>query len=112
MSVKQSGDRLLMPSSAKLIVLEGPSPGEEIEITQPEMVVGRDASSDLVIASPMVSRRHARLFQSEDGYWIEDLGSSNKTYLNGQPLTSPQRLHSGDAHPARKRHPPFLCPIN
>ncbi len=97
MSVKQSGDRLFMPSSAKLIVLEGPSPGEEIEITQPEMVVGRDASSDLVIASPMVSRRHARLFQSEDGYWIEDLGSSNKTYLNGQPLTSPQRLHSGDA---------------
>jgi pSer/pThr/pTyr-binding forkhead associated (FHA) protein len=66
-----------MPSSAKLIVLEGSSPREEIHLQHPELVISRDPSAGLVIASPKVSRRHARLFQSEDGYWIEDLGSSN-----------------------------------
>ena len=86
-----------MPSSAKLIILEGPTPGEEIDLSQPELVIGRDSSADLKIPSPVVSRRHARLYQADGGYWIEDLGSSNKTFLNGQVLESPQRLRSGDA---------------
>ena len=49
----------------KLIVEEGPTQGEEIELTRQELIIGRDLSADLVIPSPAVSRRHARIYYQE-----------------------------------------------
>jgi len=80
----------------RLIYHEGPNPGSEIELSLEEFYIGRDPQVDLVIPSPAVSRRHARLFRQDDRYWIEDLGSSNKTYLNDELLDSPRELKSGD----------------
>jgi ABC-type multidrug transport system ATPase subunit/pSer/pThr/pTyr-binding forkhead associated (FHA) protein len=82
----------------KLILEEGPvvSQPREILLAGQEVVIGRDAEAGLLIPSPMVSRRHARVFARNGQYLIEDLGSTNKTYLNGQLLDGPQPLNDGD----------------
>lgn len=62
-----------------------------------ECVIGRTASADVAVESPNVSRRHAEIYALEGEYWACDLGSTNVTKLNGEPLgTEPRRLHHGD----------------
>ncbi len=51
---------------------------------------------DWVIPAPSVSRLHVRLWYIEGTYWIEDLGSSNGTYVNGTRLEHPVSLQTGD----------------
>src|SRR5512147_1447660 len=68
----------------------------EFELTRSEIIIGRDPGVDLVIPSAAVSRRHARLMREGEGYLIEDLGSSNGTFLNGQRLKERCPLRSGD----------------
>jgi len=51
------------------------------------VVVGRDASADIVIDTPNVSRQHARIEVTEEGYRVTDLGSTNGTWLNGERVT-------------------------
>ena len=64
-----------------------------------ETVIGRDLSCDITIDGAQeqcVSRRHARVFPDDGGYFIEDLGSLNGTYVNGDPIRTPTRLCTGD----------------
>lgn len=61
-----------------------------------EIVVGRDASCDHVFDHPMVSRRHARLTRTRSGITVEDLGSSNGTFVNGQMITQATPINVGD----------------
>ncbi len=65
--------------------LEGPGPWN----------IGRSEENDIVIADPNVSRRHARLSRSENGFIVEDLGSTNGTLLDGAPIDR-ERIESGD----------------
>lgn len=83
-------------SSFKLIHNEGAPPSKEFELTRPEIVIGRDPTVDISIPSAAVSRRHARLLRDGDGYTLEDLGSSNGTFLNGVQLTERRPLKDGD----------------
>src|SRR5688572_4252940 len=80
----------------KLILHKGTASFQEFELTRPEIIIGRDSKVDVVISSPVVSQRHARLIQEGEGYVLEDLGSSNGTYLNGQRLVGRHPLKSGD----------------
>ena len=81
----------------KLIIEQGPTPGQEIELAKDEFVIGRIEGNDLVIPEPSVSRRHARLLRQGQQVLLEDLGSSNGTFVNGQRLISaPFPLKSGD----------------
>lgn len=57
--------------------------------------VGRSDENDIVVADPNVSRRHARLVRSENGFVVEDLGSTNGTLLDGAPIDR-ERIESGD----------------
>ena len=57
--------------------------------------VGRSEENDIVVADPNVSRRHARLVRSENGFVVEDLGSTNGTLLDGAPIER-ERIESGD----------------
>jgi ABC-type multidrug transport system ATPase subunit len=82
--------------SPKLILHEGATPGQEIVLSQEELVIGRVASCDLIIDSPGVSRRHARIFAQDGQYLIEDLGSSNGTFVNHNRLSAPCLLQNGD----------------
>ena len=59
--------------------------------------IGRSSSSQIVLASEKVSRRHAVVsHQAGDEYWLMDLGSGNGTYLNGRRLTQPAQLRDGN----------------
>ena len=85
-----------MAGFPKIRMIEGPDPGKETDLAALSFRIGRDADSDLVIGSPAVSRRHARIFHEYDLYRIEDLGSSNGTFVNGERLVEPRTLRDGD----------------
>jgi hypothetical protein len=59
-------------------------------------VLGRADDADIVLGDSFASGRHARLDPQGEVVVIEDLGSTNGTYLNGEPLSGPQPLHPGD----------------
>ena len=59
-------------------------------------LLGRGAEADIVLEDSFSSSRHARLVAQGDAVVLEDLGSTNGTYLNGEPLSGPQPLHEGD----------------
>ena len=60
------------------------------------LVIGRDATCDRVIDSPVVSGRHARITRSGDRLMIEDMGSANGTFVNDRPVTAPELVKPGD----------------
>ncbi len=80
----------------KLIVKAGPSQAREFELSKQETVLGRDPAADVVLTSSSVSREHARITRAADGYVIEDLGSSNGTFINGNRITGPVALKGED----------------
>jgi pSer/pThr/pTyr-binding forkhead associated (FHA) protein len=59
-------------------------------------VLGRGGEADIVLEDSFSSSRHARLTPQGDTVVLEDLGSTNGTYLNDEPLGGPQPLHEGD----------------
>jgi len=61
-----------------------------------ETVIGRDPGCSISLPDPYVSSRHARLFKLNGIYMAEDLGSSNGTFLNGEPLVGPTPVKPGD----------------
>ncbi|APR80304.1 GGDEF domain protein [Minicystis rosea] len=63
--------------------------------SQPELIVGRSSDLDMVLVEDMVSRRHARITVSENQIQIEDLGSTNGTFVNGEKI-SRASLKEGD----------------
>jgi pSer/pThr/pTyr-binding forkhead associated (FHA) protein len=65
-------------------------------VLQPETVFGRHAECDVLLTEGHTSRRHARLLLTADGAWLEDLGSSNGTFINGSRITGRVRINSGD----------------
>ena len=79
----------------QLVMQKGPNPGKIFELAQEEITIGRDISNRLVINDPEVSRRHARLTLQVGGYVIEDLGSTNGTFVDGQRLMGPHLLRPG-----------------
>ena len=59
-------------------------------------LLGRGDEADIVLQDNFASTRHARLVPHGDVIVLEDLGSTNGTYLNEEPLRGPQPLHPGD----------------
>jgi pSer/pThr/pTyr-binding forkhead associated (FHA) protein len=60
-------------------------------------LLGRGDSADIRLEDTFASSAHARLVAEGDVIVLEDLGSTNGTYLNGEPLRGPQPLHIGDS---------------
>jgi len=85
--------------SLKEIVLRVEPLGREAfehRVSGEELVIGRSSRSGLVIPDPYLSRRQARLYRAQDGWYLEDLGGRNPTLLNGLPVTQPTCLSVGD----------------
>ncbi len=81
---------------AALVIHEGAGAGSEHPVDG-ELILGRElGSADLVIDDPGVSRRHARVMPDNGGVIVEDLGSSNGTYVNGERISGPVELGAGD----------------
>ncbi len=61
-----------------------------------QLIIGRTGSCDIAITNQQVSREHARVFLSDSGPAVEDLGSKNGTFHNGKPVTNTTILEDGD----------------
>lgn len=85
-----------MPVGFQLIMRSGPQAGGVFPLTKTEVSLGRDLTNDLVVSDPEVSRHHARLYLQGNTYVLEDLGSTNGTFVNGIRLTGPYPLRSGE----------------
>ncbi|WP_026556412.1 FHA domain-containing protein FhaB/FipA [Arthrobacter sp. 35W] len=70
-----------------LVVTEGPLAGTTIELAASPVLLGRAQEATLVLEDDYASGRHARLFPQGTRWFIEDLGSTNGTYLGGTQLT-------------------------
>jgi len=79
----------------RLIVSDALGNQREIEIVRTPFTMGRQSDSDLVLLDSRISRRHARIVQTEKGYLIEDLGSRHGTAVNNERVSS-CLLKSGD----------------
>lgn len=66
------------------------------EFSSAEVVIGRDATCDYYLPHETVSARHARLGYHHNHWWIEDLGSTNGTYLNGEIVDTAAVIIAGD----------------
>jgi two-component system cell cycle response regulator len=86
------------PTQAPACVLQiyGGTLGRRYEFDGREFVVGRDTDNDICVDMTTVSRRHARLFAKNGEAWVEDLGSTNGTLVNDEPIDGPRQLHNGD----------------
>jgi pSer/pThr/pTyr-binding forkhead associated (FHA) protein len=83
-------------ASFRLIVRTGPNPGMVFDLTKEVTLFGRDVTNDIVLADAEVSRQHARLTHTPGGYVLEDLGSTNGSFVNGERLIAPRTLNQGD----------------
>ena len=85
-----------MASQFQLIMRSGPTPGASFTLEGDQIDVGRDSTNEIVINDAEISRRHARLTFQGGKYVLEDLGSTNGTFVNGQRLAGPRVLKSGE----------------
>ncbi len=83
-------------SSYRLVMRSGPNPGQTFDLLQPELTIGRDINNTIVINDAEVSRKHARVFIQGGFYQLEDTGSTNGTFINGQRLMGPHLLRPGE----------------
>jgi pSer/pThr/pTyr-binding forkhead associated (FHA) protein len=76
------------------LVLAG---GEERVVNSRALTIGRGSQNDIALdGDDFASARHARIEPRRDGVWVEDIGSTNGTYVNGARLSRPRRLAPGD----------------
>lgn len=80
----------------QLVMRSGPNPGKAFALNKNEIYLGRDVTNDIVINDAEISRKHARLVLKTGGYILEDLGSTNGTFVDGQRLMGPHPLLSGE----------------
>jgi FHA domain-containing protein len=78
-----------------LEIVEGEAAGRQTALDGP-IEIGRDASTNLALDDEQASRRHARVSAQGDLAIVEDLGSTNGTYVNGQPIEGPRAVRPGD----------------
>ena len=87
------------PVSGRLVVVKSADlqDGEGFELNSAQLTIGRGNQNDIPIATDeYASARHARFEPRQDGVWVQDLGSTNGTFLNGTRLDRPRRLAQGD----------------
>ncbi|MFJ4011004.1 FHA domain-containing protein [Streptomyces sp. NPDC090026] len=93
---QQSGGRQRRGAPTKLVVSEGTLSGTTVALQGQTITLGRAHDSTIVLDDDYASSRHARIYPDRDGQWIvEDLGSTNGTYLDRTRLTTPTPIPPG-----------------
>ncbi|MET8290708.1 FHA domain-containing protein [Streptomyces sp. NPDC048448] len=90
------GGRQRRGAPSKLVVSEGTLTGTTVALQGQTITLGRAHDSTIVLDDDYASSRHARIYPDRDGQWIvEDLGSTNGTYLDRSRLTTPTPIPLG-----------------
>ncbi|MGZ4602528.1 MAG: FHA domain-containing protein FhaB/FipA [Kineosporiaceae bacterium] len=82
------------PGLRSLVVTEGSLRGTTLSLGQAPILVGRAPESTLVLDDDYASARHARLFPEDGGWLVEDLGSTNGTFIGSTRVEQPTRLEA------------------
>jgi pSer/pThr/pTyr-binding forkhead associated (FHA) protein len=90
-----SGRRKRGGAGHLVIVAPSEQKGRSFELNG-ELTVGRAAGCQVALEDNYVSQLHARVFTRDGGVWVEDLGSTNGTYLNDQRVSAPLAVRRGD----------------
>ena len=98
--------------SAKMVVIQGTTPGLQVILDRPITIIGRLRSNDLVLDSATVSRRHGRVTRENNCYEIADINSRNGILINNEPLKPNERrlLLHGDTLKLGDQQLVFLNP--
>ncbi|MBA2384035.1 MAG: FHA domain-containing protein, partial [Actinobacteria bacterium] len=84
---------------ARLVVVKSPAleTGEEIPVDSMPVSIGRGSQNEVPLdGDEFASAEHARFEARRDGVWVEDVGSTNGTFVNGARVTTARRLTNGD----------------
>ena len=79
----------------EVVAALGREPGERVDVNE-GITLGRSPTADIQIDDPFASSAHARIFPRGQFMYIEDMGSTNGTYLNGRQLRRPEQLKTAD----------------
>jgi diguanylate cyclase (GGDEF)-like protein len=90
-----SGPTPSRPGDACIIVIYGPELGKRMQLGTAPFEIGRSSKNDLPLDQESISRHHARITYDGSFYWIQDLGSTNGTYVNDDTVKEKQ-LRDGD----------------
>lgn len=82
--------------AARLVCTAGPASGQEFPLSGDEITIGRAADATVSVPDTSVSRKHALVRKTDEGWAISDLGSGNGTLVNGEQLGDEQALNAGD----------------
>ena len=96
--LKQQGDKLAAQKKPTITLhfRIGESKESIQHFEQPEIMIGRDTNCDLSMMDEALSAHHARLTHHHGQWWLEDLNSTNGTFLNHEMLTTPAVVITGD----------------
>ena len=78
------------------MISQGRQAGLSAELADGTVMIGRGADCQLILEDDYVSTRHARVVSTPNGIYVEDLGSTNGTYVNGQRITAPTTITLAD----------------
>jgi pSer/pThr/pTyr-binding forkhead associated (FHA) protein len=78
-----------------LVVTQGPLTGTTLPLRESGTVIGRNPECALVLDDDFASGRHARIYSQDGAWFVEDLGSTNGTFLGTERLTNPMRVETG-----------------
>lgn len=94
-SLAKLAEAISTKTTAYLTITQGEDEGKRIKLGDVPVTLGRSADCDFRLANRAVSRLHCRVWRDQSGYWVRDLNSTNKTYLNDRPVVE-ARLKDGD----------------
>ena len=80
----------------RLTITQGSQAGQTADLSGGLVMIGRGADCQLILDDDYVSTRHARLVSGATGIYVEDLSSTNGTYVNGQRITAPTTITMAD----------------
>jgi pSer/pThr/pTyr-binding forkhead associated (FHA) protein len=95
---KQQGDKLATQKKPAITLAITADQGKESkrQFSQPQIMIGRDTKCDITMMDEALSAHHARLTHHHGQWWLEDLNSTNGTFLNREKLTTPAVVITGD----------------